>query len=66
MSQSSVKKACEFGRNKDDMIREKLVFSINDTRLKERVLRDNDLTLRKAIETCICGGGQVKDPGSQH
>lgn len=26
-------KDCEFGRNVDDMIRDKLVFSINDTRL---------------------------------
>ena len=28
-------KDCEFGGNEDDMIRDKLVFSINDTRLKE-------------------------------
>lgn len=34
------------------MIRDKLVFSINDTRLKERMLRDNELTLRRAIEVC--------------
>ncbi|KAK0139061.1 hypothetical protein N1851_024415 [Merluccius polli] len=45
-------KNCEFGRNEEDMIRDKLVFSINDTRLKERLLRDNELTLRKAIDTC--------------
>ncbi|CAI5681987.1 unnamed protein product [Oreochromis niloticus] len=45
-------KSCEFGVNEDDMIRDKLVFSINDTRLKERLLRDNDLTLRKTIEIC--------------
>lgn len=30
-------KDCEFGRHEDDMIRDKLVFSINDTRLKERL-----------------------------
>ena len=34
------------------MIRDKLVFSINDTRLKERLLRDNALNLHRAIETC--------------
>ncbi len=45
-------KDCEFAGNEDDMIRDKLVFSINDTRLKERLLRDTDLTLRKAIEIC--------------
>lgn len=45
-------KDCEYGRNEDDMIRDKLVFSINDTRLKERLLRDNALTLHRATETC--------------
>nr|XP_054591203.1 uncharacterized protein K02A2.6-like [Nothobranchius furzeri] len=45
-------KDCEFGQNVDDMIREKLVFSINDSRLRERLLRDKDLTLNKAIEIC--------------
>lgn len=45
-------KDCEFGRNEDDMIRDKLVFSINDIRLKERLLRDNALTLRRAMDTC--------------
>ena len=45
-------KDCEFGRNENDMIRDKLVFSMNDTRLKERLLHDNALTLRRAIETC--------------
>uniref|UniRef100_A0A1A8IVJ0 Peptidase A2 domain-containing protein n=1 Tax=Nothobranchius kuhntae TaxID=321403 RepID=A0A1A8IVJ0_NOTKU len=45
-------KDCEFGPNVDDMIRDKLVFSINDSRLKERLLHDKDLTLNKAIEIC--------------
>ena len=45
-------KDCEFGRNEDDMIRDKLVFSINNIRLKERLLRDNALTLRRAMDTC--------------
>ena len=45
-------KDCQFGRKEDDMIRDKLVFSINDSRLKERLLCDNALTLRRAIETC--------------
>ena len=45
-------KDCEFGRHEDDMIRDKLVFSINDARLKERLLRDNALTLQKAIDIC--------------
>ena len=34
------------------MIGDKLVFSINDISLKERLLSDNALSLRRAIETC--------------
>ena len=45
-------KDCEYGRNEDDMIRDKLVFSINDIRPKERLLRDIELTLRTAMDTC--------------
>lgn len=45
-------KDCEFGRSEDDMLRDKLVFSIDDSRLKERLLRETDLTLRKAIDIC--------------
>ena len=45
-------KDCEFGRSEDDMLRDKLVFSINDSRLKERLLRENGLALRRAIEIC--------------
>ena len=45
-------KDCEFGRNEVDMIRDKVMLSINDTRLKERLLRDNELTLCKAVDIC--------------
>lgn len=45
-------KDCEFGRSEDDMLRDKLVFSINDPRLKERLLRENGLTLQRAIDIC--------------
>uniref|UniRef100_A0A1A8B469 CCHC-type domain-containing protein n=1 Tax=Nothobranchius furzeri TaxID=105023 RepID=A0A1A8B469_NOTFU len=46
------RKDCEFGQNVDDMMGVKLVFSITDSCLKERLLRDKDLTLNKAIEIC--------------
>lgn len=45
-------KDCEFGPSEDDMLRDKLVFSINDPRLKERLLRENGLTLQRAIDIC--------------
>ncbi|XP_060789528.1 uncharacterized protein LOC132894151 isoform X2 [Neoarius graeffei] len=45
-------KDCEFGRSEDDMMRDKLVFSINDPRLKERLLRENGLALQRAIDIC--------------
>lgn len=45
-------KDCEFGRSEDDMLRDKLVFSINDTRLKERLLRETGLTRQRAIDMC--------------
>lgn len=34
------------------MIRDKIVFSMNDQRLKERLLREPNLPLEKAIDTC--------------
>ena len=41
---------CEFGEQEDLMIRDKLVFGICDTRVKERMLRESDLTLQKALD----------------
>ena len=43
---------CEFGAAENDMIRDKIVFSMDDQRLKERLLREPNLTLEKAIDTC--------------
>lgn len=44
-------KDCEFGRSEDDMLKDKLVFSINDPRLEERLLLENGLTLQRV--TCL-------------
>ena len=41
---------CEFEEQEDLMIRDKLVFGICDTRVKERMLRESDLTLQKALD----------------
>lgn len=45
-------KDCEFGASENDMIRDKIVFSMNDQYLKERLLREPNLTLEKTIDTC--------------
>ena len=45
-------KDCEFGASENNMIREKIVFSLNDQRLKERLLRECDLTLERAVDIC--------------
>ena len=43
-------KSCEY-ESVDDMVRDKFVFSIRDLAVKERLLRDKKLTLKKAICT---------------
>ena len=41
---------CEFGSTEDLMLRDKVVFGIKDPRAKERMLREGDLTLQKALD----------------
>lgn len=45
-------KDCEFGPSENDMLRDKLVFSITNPSLKKRLLRENYLSLHRAIEVC--------------
>lgn len=42
----------EFDNSENDLIRDKIVFSMNDQDLKERLLREPNLALDKAIDTC--------------
>ena len=42
---------CDF-QEEDNMIRDHIVFTCQDVRLKERLLREADLTLAKAITLC--------------
>jgi hypothetical protein len=44
--------SCEFGDSKDLMIRDHIVFGVSDDRIKERLLREKDLTLDKAVDIC--------------
>ena len=43
---------CEFKEQEDLMIRDKLVFGIRDSRVKERMLRESDVALEKALDIC--------------
>ena len=43
---------CEFVTFESDMIRDKVVFGVRDQRIKERLLREADLTLNKALNIC--------------
>ena len=46
-----IAKDCEFAEE-DNMIRDKIVFGVYDTKVQERMLRKNDLTLKDAADTC--------------
>ena len=43
---------CEFGTFESDTIRDKVVFEVRDDRIKERLLREADLILNKAVDVC--------------
>lgn len=43
---------CEFGNLKEDMIRDRIVCAVYDKRVKDRLLRETELKLQKAIEIC--------------
>ena len=44
-------KDCEFAEE-DNMIRDKIVFSVCDKRVQERMLRNSDLKLKDAVDIC--------------
>ncbi len=41
---------CEFGDLNDSLIRDRVVFGIQDNSIRERLLRDHELALQIAIE----------------
>ena len=45
-------KSCDFGTQEDSMIRDRVVLGCPDQRLQERLLREPDLTLLKAVTIC--------------
>ncbi len=46
-------KNCEYPQQiNDEMLRDKLVFGVKDVRMKERLLRESDLSLETALKMC--------------
>ena len=43
---------CEFGEQENSLIRDQIVYGVRDERTKERMLREKDLPLQKALEIC--------------
>ena len=43
---------CDFGEILDDMLRDRLVCGLRDSRLQRRLLAEKDLTLKKAFDLC--------------
>ncbi|XP_021368107.1 uncharacterized protein K02A2.6-like [Mizuhopecten yessoensis] len=48
----TISKNCRFGLLTDELIRDRIVCGVNSEKLKERLLRDGELTLIRAITTC--------------
>ncbi|XP_042142891.1 uncharacterized protein K02A2.6-like [Ixodes scapularis] len=51
---------CNFGQLSDSMIRDQIVFGTNNKKLREKMLRDKDLTLQKAEQTCKAAEASAK------
>ena len=43
---------CEFGTMKDDLIMDRIICGIKDNHLRDKLLREKDLTLDKAVAVC--------------
>ena len=47
-----IAKNCKFGSLEDELIPDRLVYGTNSERVKERLLREEELTLNKALKIC--------------
>lgn len=45
-------KSCDFGDQEESLIRDRVVLGCADHRVQERLLREPDLTLQKALDIC--------------
>ena len=44
--------SCEYGDQNEKNLRDRIVFRVADTRVRERLLRESELTLTKALDVC--------------
>ncbi|XP_044005924.1 uncharacterized protein LOC122850945 [Aphidius gifuensis] len=44
--------SCDFGTLKDSLIKDRLVCGVKDKRIKDKLLREDDMTLEKAVTIC--------------
>ena len=44
--------SCDFGDLKESLIRDRLVIGLSDNQTRERLLREDDLTLNKCLQIC--------------
>ena len=58
--------SCEFGDLKDSLIRDRIVCGVRGESMKERLLRDADLTLIKALDMCRANEISKKQMKSLH
>jgi len=47
-------KSCDFGVQTDSVVRNRIVLGIIDSILQEKLLREGDLSLDRAVEICRC------------
>ena len=45
-------KTCDYGVLEEDMVRDRIVVGIYSTTMKERLLRESDLTFKTALDLC--------------
>ena len=61
---------CSFSTiTEDEILRDRLIFGIRSEKLRERLLRDSELTLDKAMSICRASetsAAQIKDIGSKY
>ena len=43
---------CDYGDLEDDLLRDRIVCGISDSKVREKLLRTGDLTLKVAVDTC--------------
>ena len=45
-------KSCDFGDQEESLMRDRIIIAVSDETLQQRMLRDSDLTLKKATDSC--------------